>query len=68
MSLAIDGIILPHAAILAPMSGVTDWPFRRAVRRCGGGLPVPRARRAPAAALRACMSHMRVLSVDVSDR
>ncbi|MDP4925807.1 MAG: tRNA-dihydrouridine synthase, partial [Alphaproteobacteria bacterium] len=22
------------------MSGVTDWPFRRAVRRCGGGLVV----------------------------
>ena len=40
MSLAIDGNILPHAAILAPMSGVTDWPFRRAVRRCGGGLVV----------------------------
>ncbi len=40
MSLAIDGNILPHAAILAPMSGVTDWPFRRSVRRCGGGLVV----------------------------
>ena len=40
MSFAIDRTILPHAAILAPMSGVTDWPFRRAVRRCGGGLVV----------------------------
>ncbi len=31
-----------HAApvILAPMSGVTDRPFRRAVRRLGGGLVV----------------------------
>ena len=26
--------------VLAPMSGVTDRPFRRAVRRAGGGLVV----------------------------
>ena len=38
--LVVAGIALPHAAILAPMSGVTDLPFRRAVRRCGGGLVV----------------------------
>ena len=38
--LIVAGITLPHAAILAPMSGVTDLPFRRAVRRCGGGLVV----------------------------
>ena len=38
--LVVAGITLPHAAILAPMSGVTDLPFRRAVRRCGGGLVV----------------------------
>ena len=38
--LVVAGIKLPHAAILAPMSGVTDLPFRRAVRRCGGGLVV----------------------------
>ena len=38
--LIVAGIILPHAAILAPISGVTDLPFRRAVRRCGGGLVV----------------------------
>ena len=40
MSLTIGGITVPHAAILAPMSGVTDMPFRRAVRRAGGGLVV----------------------------
>jgi tRNA-dihydrouridine synthase B len=40
MSLSIGGITVPHAAILAPMSGVTDMPFRRAVRRAGGGLVV----------------------------
>ena len=39
-TLVVGGITLPHAAILAPMSGVTDLPFRRAVRRCGGGLVV----------------------------
>ena len=33
---------LPHAAILAPMSGVTDWPFRRAVRRSGAVWWLPR--------------------------
>ena len=33
MSLTIGEITVPHAAILAPMSGVTDMPFRRAVRR-----------------------------------
>ena len=26
--------------ILAPMSGITDRPFRRAVRRAGGGLVI----------------------------
>ena len=40
MNLTIGGITVPHAAILAPMSGVTDMPFRRAVRRTGGGLVV----------------------------
>ena len=40
MSLFIRHIEIPHAAILAPMSGVTDLPFRRAVRRAGGGLVV----------------------------
>ena len=40
MALTIEKISLPHAAVLAPMSGVTDMPFRRAVRRAGGGLVV----------------------------
>ena len=40
MALTIEKISLPHAAVLAPMSGVTDMPFRRAVRRAGGGLLV----------------------------
>ena len=60
MSLVIDKITLPHAAILAPMSGVTDWPFRRAVRRCGGGLVVTEMI-ASAAVLREVRSEMRKL-------
>ena len=31
---------LPNPVVLAPMSGVTDLPFRRAVHACGAGLVV----------------------------
>lgn len=54
---------MPHAAILAPMSGVTDWPFRRAVRRCGGGLVVTEMI-ASAAVLRDVRSEMRKLKTE----
>lgn len=40
MTLQIETICLPHRAVLAPMSGVTDRPFRQIVRACGGGLVV----------------------------
>ena len=40
MSLQIGAVKLPHNAVLAPMSGVTDKPFRQIVRACGGGLVV----------------------------
>ena len=63
MSLTIGGITVPHAAILAPMSGVTDMPFRRAVRRAGGGLVVTEMV-ASAAILREVRSEMRKLRVD----
>ena len=63
MPLAIDGITLPHAAILAPMSGVTDLPFRRAVRRAGGGLVVTEMI-ASAAVLRDVRSEMRKLRIE----
>jgi tRNA-dihydrouridine synthase B len=36
----IDSIILHMPVILAPMSGVTDMPFRRLVKRMGAGLVV----------------------------
>ena len=63
MSLVIDKIILPHAAILAPMSGVTDWPFRRAVRRCGGGLVVTEMI-ASAAVLKGVRTEMRKMRTE----
>jgi tRNA-dihydrouridine synthase B len=39
-SLAIGSVTLDNAVILAPMSGVTDMPFRRLVKRMGAGLVV----------------------------
>ena len=63
MSLVIAGYAVPHAAILAPMSGVTDWPFRRAVRRCGGGLVVTEMI-ASAAVLRDVQSEVRKLKTE----
>jgi tRNA-dihydrouridine synthase B len=38
--LAIGGIPLSNRVILAPMSGITDAPFRRLVSRLGAGLVV----------------------------
>src|SRR2546426_3384856 len=38
--LTVGGIALPNRVILAPMSGVTDAPFRRLVARLGAGLVV----------------------------
>lgn len=38
MTLKIGNIVLGSPALLAPMSGVTDQPFRRLVRRFGAGL------------------------------
>ena len=39
-SLAIGALALDNPVILAPMSGVTDMPFRRLVKRMGAGLVV----------------------------
>jgi tRNA-dihydrouridine synthase B len=40
MSIAIGPVRLEDPVILAPMSGVTDLPFRRLVKSCGAGLVV----------------------------
>jgi len=38
--IAINGQLLPNPVVLAPMSGVTDAPFRRLAERLGAGLVV----------------------------
>src|SRR5260370_42441988 len=38
--LAIGNVVLPNRVILAPMSGVTDAPFRRQVGSLGAGLGI----------------------------
>src|ERR1700761_6080826 len=40
MTLKIGPITLDNPVILAPMSGVSDMPFRRLAKRCGAGLVV----------------------------
>src|SRR4029077_10428493 len=40
MSISIGSVRLENPVILAPMSGVTDLPFRRLVKREGAGLGV----------------------------
>lgn len=40
MAVKIDNIQLEMPVILAPMSGVTDMPFRRLVKRMGAGLVI----------------------------
>ncbi len=40
MSISLDNVVLEDPVILAPMSGVTDMPFRRLVKRMGAGLVV----------------------------
>jgi tRNA-dihydrouridine synthase B len=40
MGISIGSVMLEEPVILAPMSGVTDLPFRRLVKRLGAGLVV----------------------------
>lgn len=40
MSISIGNVVIDDPVVLAPMSGVSDLPFRRLVKRCGAGLVV----------------------------
>src|SRR3990172_13096618 len=40
MGINIGPLHIADPVVLAPMSGVTDLPFRRLVKRCGAGLVV----------------------------
>ena len=40
MGISVDSLILDDPVILAPMSGITDLPFRRLVKHLGAGLVV----------------------------
>ncbi|MBV8335483.1 MAG: tRNA-dihydrouridine synthase, partial [Alphaproteobacteria bacterium] len=40
MGISIGSVRVEEPVILAPMSGVTDLPFRRLVKRLGAGLVV----------------------------
>ena len=40
MTITLGSVTLTDPVILAPMSGVTDLPFRRLVKQCGAGLVV----------------------------
>ena len=39
-SLAVGPIVVPNRVFLAPMSGITDTPFRRLAERLGAGLVI----------------------------
>jgi tRNA-dihydrouridine synthase B len=40
MGISVGSLMLEEPVILAPMSGVTDLPFRRLVKQLGAGLVV----------------------------
>ena len=64
MTVCLTNKVLSPQVFLAPMAGITDLPFRRAVRRAGGGLVVTEMV-ASAAILREVRSEMRKLRTDI---
>jgi len=66
MSITIGPVVLPDPVILAPMSGVSDRPFRRIVRRYGAGLVVSEMI-ASDAMLREVRDELRKAEIDADD-
>ncbi|MGI9385937.1 MAG: tRNA dihydrouridine synthase DusB, partial [Methyloligellaceae bacterium] len=66
MGIKIGSIDLDSRVILAPMSGVTDAPFRRLVKRLGSGLVVSEMI-ASEAMIRDMRGEMRKISADCSE-
>ena len=64
-ALAIGAVELASPVVLAPMSGVTDRPFRRVVRELGGGLVVSEMV-ASAAVIAGVRAEMRKLATDAA--
>ena len=61
MGISLGALTLEDPVILAPMSGVTDRPFRRMVKACGAGLVVSEMI-ASQAMIRACRQSLRMAS------
>ena len=66
MGIQIGPIHLESRVILAPMSGVTDAPFRRVVKALGGGLVVSEMI-ASEAMVREIRAEMRKMSTDCGE-
>ncbi|CAA7617886.1 tRNA dihydrouridine synthase DusB [Magnetospirillum sp. UT-4] len=67
LPLTIGSVALPNPVILAPMSGVTDMPFRRLVKRMGAGLVVSEMI-ASAAMIRANRQTMKMAAADAGEQ
>src|SRR3546814_8360914 len=66
MSISIGPVSLRDPVLLAPMSGVSDRPFRRMVRRFGAGLVISEMV-ASDAMLRAVREEVRKAEIDADD-
>lgn len=66
MSISIDSLVLSAPVVVAPMSGVTDKPFRRLARRLGAPLAVSEMI-ASEAMLREVRDEVRKAEIDTED-
>lgn len=67
MAIKIDQIELSSPAILAPMSGVTDLPYRKLVKKFGAGLVVSEMVASNAMVVRSHQS-LKKCAIDIEDR